>query len=187
MNVIENFAELSFEEQKKFAEAFIKTINSEHTFTSEVDFEVTGVEASDLTGGLIIMLEHDDLIDVSRKAAWTCKDEDEIDSDPGYNADYDNYLFEDAKKAFKTLSATIEGYAVSLEIDDVNEEETVDVKVENYSHENAGIGSYEYFGFVGHDSRPYVEVEGTIIKACTCYLTLYIEPIDEPAVEPEEE
>ena len=45
MTVIENFAELSFEEQEKFAEALIKTINYENTFTNDTKFSFAGIEA----------------------------------------------------------------------------------------------------------------------------------------------
>jgi hypothetical protein len=65
-----------------------------------------------------------------------------------------------------------------LEIDDVDEVETVEVEVDSISHEDAGIGHYEYWGEVGYDSRPYVEVEGTIVKACDCALSLYVEVAD---------
>ncbi len=187
MNVIENFAELSFEEQKKFAEALVKTINSEKTFIDDTDFKISGIETDELTGGLIILLEHADLISVDRAATWTCADEDEVNSDPGYDADYTDSLFEAAKKAFKTLETVIEGYKVSLSVDDVDEEETVEVIVDSYSHEDDGIGSYEYWGDRGYDSDPYVEVEGTIVKGCGCALSLYVEPADEVTVEPEEE
>lgn len=185
MNVIENFAELSFEEQKKFAEALVKTINSENIFTGETDFKVSGVEVDELSGNLIIIIDHDDLIEVRREATWTCSSADDVADDPGFEADYNNFLFEDTKKAFKTLSTEIEGYKVSLEVDDVDEDETIEVEVDNYSGEDSGIGSYEYWGETGYDSHPYIEVEGTIIKACSCALSLYVEPVGESTVEPE--
>lgn len=188
MEFIENFAELSFDEQRAFAEALVKTINSEHTF-SDTTFKVTGVETDGLAGDLVISIEPDDLIEVSRSATWTSASEDDMHDDPGFEADYANYLFEDAKKAFKTLNTEIEGYSVTLDVDDVDEEDTVEVEVEDYSNEDAGIGSYEYWGHREYDSQPYVEVEGTIVKACTCYLSLYVEPAHaanaEPAAEEE--
>ena len=191
MNVIENFAELSFEEQRKFAEALVKTINSEHTFTDEFDFKISSEEADDFTGGLVILIEHDGLIEVSREATWQCATEDDVADDPGYSADYANFLVDDVKKVFKTLSTEIEGYKVSLEVDDADEEETVEVNVDNYTHEDAGIGDYEYGGYRGHDSRPYIEVEGTIVRGCDCALSLYVElveePAEEPTIEPDEE
>ena len=187
MNVIKNFAELSFEEQMKFAESIVKTINSESTFTSDTDFTISGIEVDEFAGGLIIMLNHDDLIEVSRDATWQCYDEDVVDSDPGDAANYSNYLFEDVKKAFKTLETTIEGYKVSLSVNDADEEETIEVHVDDYSHEDSGIGSYEYGSIRGYDSHPYIEAEGTIVKACSCALSFYIEPANEPVVEPETE
>lgn len=186
MEIIENFAELSFEEQKKFAETLVNTINSEYTFTADTDLKLSGVEADELSGGLIIMLDHDDLIEVSREATWTCEDEDEVRHDPGYEADYVNTLFADARDSFKTLEVVIEGYKVSLSVDDVDEEETIEVEVDNYSSEDGGIGGYEYCGVGGYDSSSYVEVEGTIVKGCSCALSLFVEPADEP-VEIDEE
>ena len=185
MDKIENFIGLPFEEQKKFAETLVKTINTERTFTSDVDFKLFSVE-EDISGGLIIVVEHDGLIEVPREATWQCSKEDEIHEDPGYSANYTNYVYDEAKKAFKTLSAEIEGYKVSLEVDDITEKETVEVNVDDYSHEDSGVGWYEYGSEVGYDSDPYIQVEGTIVKGCDCALSLYVEPIDEP-VEVDEE
>lgn len=188
MSVIENFAVLSFEEQKKFAEALIKTINSENTFTHDTDFTLYDLEADDLTGGLRILLDHDKPIEVRREAAWACASEEDVHDDPGYEVKYYNRLSDDAKKAFKTLSTVIDGYEVSLELDDVDEEETVEVEVENYSFEDAGIGDYEFWGQTGHDSQPYVEVTGAIVKACSCAPALFVEPVDvQVEEEPDEE
>lgn len=176
MSVIENFAEVSFEEQKKFAEALVKTINSEGTFTDQVNFKVTGVEADEMTGGLIIELDPEDTIEVEREATWTCADRDEArrPEDP----DFTDLLSNDVKKAFKTLAVELEGYSVTLSVDDVDEGETVDVEVEDISDEDGGIGSYEYWGSTGYDSDPYCEVEGTIVKACTVYCSLHVEAAD---------
>ena len=178
MSVIENFAALSAQEQMEFATKLLATINSEHVFTADTTFELDSVEADDFAGGLIMLLSHPDTIDVSREATWSCGDEDEASSDPGYDAEYVNSVYEDAKSAFKTLSTVIDGYKISLEIDDVDEVETVEVEVDSISHEDAGIGHYEYWGEIGYDSRPYVEVEGTIVKACDCALSLYVEIAD---------
>lgn len=187
MAVIENFSVLSEEEQRDFAEALVKTINSERTFTDEADFKVSAVEADETTGDLIIELEHDELISIAREATWTCGDEDEVHSDPGYDADYSDSIYEDVKKAFKTMTTEIEGYAVELDIADVDEEETVEVEVDGYSHEDAGIGHYEYWGYRGYDSEPYIEVEGTLVKACSCALALIVGAAEQPAEEPAEE
>ncbi len=189
MEIIENFAELSIEEQKAFAEALVKTINSESTFTDDTNFKVTGIETDDLAGDLVILIEPEDPIEVPREATWTCSNSEDRYDDPGYDADYDNSIYDDAKKAFKTMTADIEGYRVSLEVDDLDEVETADIEVDDYSDEDAGIGHYEYWGHTGYDSRPYVEVTGTIIKACTCYLSLYVEPsgATEPATDEEAE
>lgn len=186
MSVIENFAELSFEEQKKFAEALVKTINSESTFTDQVDFKVTGVEADDMAGGLIIELEHENTIDVEREAIWTCRDRDDAEVTPDV-PEFTDLLFDDAKKAFKTLATEFEGYSVTLSIDDVDKESITGVKAENITDEDAGIGHYEFWGETGYDSDPYFEVEGTITQACTIYCSLYVEAVTHFEVEVDED
>jgi hypothetical protein len=187
MSVIENFAELSFKEQKDFAEALLKTINSENIFTEATNFELDGIEADEMTGGLSIMVSQTNPIEVRREASWTCDNEDDASDDPGFEATYENYLFEDAKKVFKTTSTVIDGYEVTLEIGDVEELDTdAEVEVTNISHEDDGIGDYEFWGERGHDSRPYVSVEGTITRECECSLSFFIEPAEATVEETEE-
>lgn len=178
MSVIENFAALPYKEQREFAAGLLTKINSEHIFSEDTLFELVDIEADDLTGGLIIEVSHPDYIEVSREATWACDTEDEAESDPGYDAEYEESLIEDTKKAFKALSTVIEGYTVALEISDVDAVDTVAVEADHISNEDSGIGDYEYFGFRGHDSRPYVEVSGTIVKACECSLAFFVEPAE---------
>lgn len=186
MEVIENFSALSVEEQLKFAEALVKTLNSEATFIDGVSLSVKKVEADDMTGGLIIEVSHDPKIEVARNADWTCDSEEETDADPGYDADYENSAAEDAEQAFKALSTKIEGYTVSLSVEDTDEEEFLDTRVDKISHEDDGIGSYEYFGFTGYDSQPYIQVEGAVVQALVCDIVLFVEPDDVTEVDPEE-
>lgn len=187
MSVIENFAALSDKEQMEFAVALLKTINSEFIFSSDTEFEIVEVNADDLTGGLAIEVSHTNPIEVSREATWTCNDEEDANDDPGFEADYENSILEDTKKAFKTLSTVIDGYNIELEISDVDANDTVEIEVDSISHEDAGIGSYEYWGEVGYDSQPYVEVEGTIVKACECSLTFFVDPVDNASEDESEE
>lgn len=179
--IIENFAELSIEEQINFVKVLLEKINSENIFSEEANFEFTDVEADDITGGLWVTASISNPISVSRKATWSAADEDTAAEDPGRDAEYRNTISEDAEKAFNTLVTQIDGYRVSLRIDDVEEDEAIDaeVEVESISHEDSGIGDYEFWGFKGHDSNPYVEVEGTIIRECDCSLTFFIEPAAE--------
>lgn len=173
MSVIENFAALSVQEQRDFAETLVKTINTEKTFT-DYELKVETVEADDMTGGLVIELAHEELIEITRNATWTCGDSEEAEDKPD-DAEFENYVWEDAKQVFKTLTADLEGYSLELDISDADVEDTVEVEAEHVSHEDAGIGHYEFWGDVGYDSRPYCEVEGTITQACTVYLTLFVE------------
>jgi hypothetical protein len=176
--VVENFAELSVEEQRAIATELIDKINKESIFSEDTNFEVVEVEANDLTGGLFIGVTHSDPIHVDREATWTCEDEDDAYSDPGSDAEYYTSVIEEAKHSFKTLSTSINGYAVSLDITDVDDTDTIEVEVDTISHEDDGIGSYEHFGFTGYDSNPYIEVSGTITRACWCVLGFSVEPDD---------
>ena len=187
MTVIENFAALSEQEQREFAEALLKTINTENIFTSETNFEIANVGPDELSGGLWIEVVQANPIDVPRAATWQCADEDEAYNDPGYDAEYDNNIYEDARKAFKALSAVIDGYKVVVDVADVDEIETTEVDVDEISYEDSGIGEYEYWGDRGYDSHPYVEVKGDLIKSCDCAINLFVEVAEELPAEPEVE
>lgn len=180
MAVIENFDAISVQEQMKFAEALLKTINSERIFSDQNNFELRGVEAAAFTGGLYIEVKQTNPIEVERRATWTAANEDDAESAAyDLDADYDNSLDEDALKAFKTSLAVIDGYNVELQIDDVDEEiKPVEVEVEDISHEDAGIGHNEFWGVSSFDSRPYVAVKGTLVHSCNCYVSFYVEPVD---------
>lgn len=177
---IENFAELSVQEQRAFAEALIKTINSESTFTADADFKVIDVEADDMTGVLFIEVDTTSTIDVKRKASWTCLEAEETHDTPK-DPDFINSIYEDIEEAFKTREVIIDGYRVLInDIVDVFAEEIVEVdEVDDVSHEDAGIGHYEFWGETGYDSDPYYAVEGTIIEACSCRIVFEVEPVDE--------
>ena len=168
------FAGLSVEEQIEFAKRLLEKINSENTFSAEANFEFQDVESG--SDGSLLITASTDTIRISRKAAWSAGDEEGAYDDPGFEADYINHLNDDAKKSFKTLVTVVDGYTVSLQIDDVEEDETsdADIEIDNISHEDDGIGSYEYWGFTGYDSHPYVEVEGTITRYCGCNITLSV-------------
>ena len=178
--VIENFATLPVEEQIKFAKDLIEKLNLGNTFTDETDFEFQDVEPDDVTGGLWVIASTSNPIGVRREATWTAGDEDDAYEDPGVDADYEAFLTTDVKNSFKTLATTFDGYNVSLQLDDAEEDDTInaEIEVDKISHEDAGIGSYEFWGHVGYDSHPYVEVTGTIVKACDCNVSFYVEAVD---------
>ena len=108
MNVIENLAALSEQEQKAFAEALLKTINSEGTFTSQTHFEIDRVEADDVTGGLYIVGATVDTMPIPRLATWEAGSEDDVEQDPGRDVEYINSESEDAEAAFKITSTVID-------------------------------------------------------------------------------
>lgn len=175
--MIENSGVLSVEEQINFAKDLIKKINSERVFLEEADLEFQDVEPNGNNRGLCISVSTVNPVTISREATWSAGTEEGVTEDPGNNAEYENSLIIDAKRSFKTLDCEVSGYRITLQVDDVEEDETSEAEVEvcSLSHEDAGIGSYEYWGFEGYDSQPYVEAEGTITKKYDCNLTLFIE------------
>jgi hypothetical protein len=189
MNVIENFAELSAKEQLDFATALVKTINSENTFTDQTNFKVTDVEADEMTGGLIIRLNLEDTVEIEREAAWQAAVEEDAAYEKPTRADTDFFedAWDDAKKVFKTLTTELEGYNITLEIEDVDTGEITEVDVDTVSEKDSGIGHYEYFGYKGYDSHPYLQVEGTLTQACTIYPALYVEVADHFQAEADED
>jgi hypothetical protein len=181
MTVIENFAALSEQEQRAFAEALVKTINSESTFTSDVDFRILEIEANDLTGALEIFVETIDALDVARAATWLQYDEDEIHRRPDYDTDieYEDSIESDILEALKTTSVELEGYKISVKLEDYDKvEEIAEFEVDDYSHSEDGIGWYEYQGRDYYDSHDVYEIDGTITSTISVGLTFIVEPID---------
>jgi hypothetical protein len=181
MTVIENFAALSEQEQRAFAEALVKTINSESTFTSDVDFRILEIEANDLTGALEIFVETIDALDVARAATWLQYDEDEIHRRPDYDTDieYEDSIESDILKALKTTSVELEGYKISVKLEDYDKiEEIAEFEVDDYSHSEDGIGWYEYQGRDYYDSHDVYKIDGTITSTISVGLTFIVEPID---------
>ena len=174
--MVDNFAMLSIEEKVDFAKTLLNKINSEDVFTNLTNFEFQDVDYNDLTGDFAIEVSLANPIEVKRFATWQAGDEEGASEGPGDDADYENSIYEDVNKTFKTLKATVDGYDITLVLSDVDEGEDADVEIENISHEDAGIGSYEFWGFKGYDSQPYVEVTGTVTRLCDCTLSFFVEP-----------
>ena len=186
MNVIENFSLLSKQEQRAFAEALIKTINSERTFIDGHPFEIYegngGIYADEVTGDLTIDISHQGLIEVDRVATW------QDDSPELYDLEFYNTVEDDAKKVFKTLEAIIDGYKVTLDIADTDSKEITNYKVDSKTSGDSGIGSYEYWGTQGYDSHPYTESAGVVTINYDLAIYLTVEPaVEETAPEIEED
>lgn len=175
--MVENLTELSVDEQIKLAKDLIEKINSERIFIDETSFEFQDVDIDKTSKGLCISISTSNPISISREATWSAGTEEGATEDPGNNAEFEYSLIADAKKSFKTLGCEIDGYKVSLQIDDVEKDETTDAEVEvvNLTHEDAGIGSYEFWGFKGYDSQPYVAAEGVITADYDCNLTFFVD------------
>ena len=168
--VIENFAALSEDEVYDFAEKLLKTINSEKSFLDD-ELVLEDAEADELSGDLVLLVRTSDTLEVEREGTWSCgysRDEDEqydlIHAAPSTR----DVEFADIEKdvvaaKLKAKSVEIEGYTAAIEIEDVVELDCVEVlDVINATEDDDGYGDYEYFGFRGTDSRPYVEVTGRV-------------------------
>lgn len=183
MSVIENFAALSIQEQQDFASALVKTINSESTFTSDVDFKILDIAADDLTGALEIFVEPEEnsLLEVQRTATWVQYDEDEIHSKPDYdtNIEYEDSIESDILDALKTTSVELDGYKISVKLEHYEKiEEIAEFEVNSYEHGEDGLGWYEYQGRDYYDSHDVYEIDGTITSTVNVGLTFIVEPID---------
>lgn len=161
----------------ELAKTILEKINLGRVFTKETAFEFQDTDLDRNTGYFWIAASTINSIGVPREASWTAGDEEGANEDPGNNAEYVNTVSEDLKKVLKTYEVEIDGYKVSMQIDDIEEDETTDaeVEVEDLSHEDSGIGSYEFWGFKGYDSNPYVEVSGTVTRFYDCNVTFLVE------------
>jgi hypothetical protein len=181
MSIIMNFSELPEKDLQAFAEKLVEKINSKCSFSTEVNFKVDEVEADEMTGDLYIYASHDELMEVEREASWQCVSEDDISSPD--EPEYSNSLTDDVAAALERTTDEIDGYTVTVTIDDAEEMNIVNVDVNNCSEEDAGIGRYEYWGDVGYDSRPYYEVDGIITSTCSVYLTFEVAPAKQESAE----
>ena len=179
MNIIENFDLLSEAEQKVFAENLVDTINSKKTFF-DTTLKIEEVYADSITGDLCVVVYSTEAVNVPRKASWSGNDFDDIESTDSVNwsdIEFENYSHEDVANMIKTTSAELDGYNVTVEVDEVDSGSIVSLDVTEANEDDYGIGSYEYFGATGYDSQPYVEASGTVVESCTFYLTLTVSPI----------
>ena len=179
MELIQDFNTLSVEEQEAFAREFVQKINDTKVFTDEVDFVFDVVDADEISGDLYIGVytkEGQDIA-VERKASWTCGSVEDLYDNPE-DVEFDEYIETDVTKALKTLTTELDGYIITIEVDDADGD-TIDREVKDYSNEDDGIGSYEYWGFTGYDSRPYVAVTGIITQACGFSATLTVSPVSQ--------
>lgn len=177
MPIIDNFSALPENELQKFATELVQKINDEGLFTDEDHFKIVEVQADEMTGDLVIGV--DASIEVPRSAEWICYEEDEINDKPEYDrTEYPKSDTEEIKKALKATSVELDGYRVTIEVDDWDFDDITEVSVDTWSEEDAGIGHYEYWGHEGYDSRPYYEVSGTLTTECRCAFTFSVEPIN---------
>ena len=186
MNVIENFSLLSKQEQRAFAEALLKTINSESTFIDGHPFEIYegngGFYADETTGDITIDVAHQGLIEIEREATWPGE------SPEMYDLEFFNTDEEDAEKVFKTTEAIIDGYKVTLGIADTDYKDITDYRVERSTSGDSGIGGYEYWGTRGYDSHPYTESVGVVTINYDLAIYLTVEPaVEEVAPDTEED
>lgn len=176
MELIQNFNDLSWDEQKTFTLALIQKINETKVFTDETELVLDVIETDEASGDLYVGVYTKDGQDltVERVAVWTCGTEEDAYEEPD-EAEFSESILYDIEKAFKTFNTEIDGYLVNLKID-YAEGETVDVDVKKCTDEDAGVGHYEFWGETGYDSRPYVEVTGVLTQKCWCQATLTISP-----------
>ena len=170
---IEDFEDSTEAEQKLFVDDLVSKINTKHLFTSDVDFIVEDYWTEDCSSRLVVTLSHEGAVEVTREASWQCGTADQINDMPE-DIEYYKSSITDVAKAFKTGPVVVDGYKVTLVVDDVDTEEAYEVEAKTYTEEDDGIGFFDCWGFKGYDSRPYIQVEGNVTCKCTCLLTLTV-------------
>ena len=192
--VIENFAALSTKEQHEFADKLLKTLNSEKAFL-DTALVVEDVGADELSGDLVIIAGTTEAVEVEREGTWSTgysSDEEEAydlthATPSSRDVDFEDSEEEAVTKTFKVRSVDLEGYTITIEVDNIAESDIESVsEVNEVTEDDAGIGDYEYFGFRGTDSQPYLVVQGTLFCTIYPYLRLTVAPTV-TEVEPEVE
>ncbi len=172
--VIENFSTLSQEELNQFAEKLLDKINAESIFSKETDFRFSdsdAVFADEMTGDLYIALDSVHDVSVNVKATWQAPEDEPYDFE---DADEENPDFDEVFPK----EVIIDGYKVTLTVEEYEFIEREEVQVDSYSHEDSGIGSYEFWGHTGYDSQPYLEVEGTFTNTYRVCVSLTVAPAE---------
>lgn len=165
--MIDNFNALSPEEQMKFAQELVAKLNTAQTFLSGYEMKLDELEANELDGSLDIFFSVEDF-EVGREAEWQAADEDEAYRTPSrFDVDFIGREEDEVRAEFKATQAEFEGYTLEIANLQIDDYEISDAEVDSTTDEDAGIGHYEYFGFEGYDSRPYVQVEGTVYCNCS--------------------
>ncbi len=180
--LIENFAELSAQELKEFADGLIGKINAEHLFAPDIELRLCddgqdNIVPDEMTGDLDIYVEPTEEVIISREASWTCGIDDNADSLPDDDPEYFCNILADIESAFPTKTISIDGYSVIIKAFDWSDWDAEEVsEVTSVEEEDDGIGSYEYWGSISYDSRPYQAVEGFIDCVASIYISLTVSP-----------
>lgn len=165
--MIDNFSILSPEEQMKFAQELLAKVNAAQTFLHGDEMKLDELEANELDGSLDIFFSVEDF-EVGREAEWQVGNEDEAYQTPRYSdVEFTGRAADEVKAEFKTTRAEFEGYQLEITNLQIDDQDITNSEVASTSDEDAGIGHYEYWGAEGYDSRPYVQVEGTVYCNCS--------------------
>lgn len=185
MSVIQNFSVLPAQEQRQFAADFINKINSSKILSDYAVFSLDDIDTDDMTGGLYLEVTAKDIY-FERDVNWTEKDDEDIQSyyGPGSSMpddlDFVESILSDIKDTgFKSKSVVLDGYTLTVEdVADTADEKVEEIEVKHVSYEDAGIGHYEYWGYEGYDSDPYVAVEAKANCSATAYILLHVVAAD---------
>ena len=160
----------------RMAEAVVAELNKGKVFADDTLIKVKKAYIDPYSDAFLVDVELDS-VSVKREASWNTDGDDESPTSVDEDLTYEYSESDDIKKAFKTTEATILGHKVYLLLDECTAEkvDTTDWTIEHSSEEDAGIGSYEFWGEVGYDSRPYMHYEGTITEEFVVWATLEIE------------
>lgn len=176
---VDDFSKLSEQQIKQLSNKIIDKINAEHLF---FDFDITLVgdpQVDAATGDLLLQADSADTVYVSRQAHWTCSiyDEDCTEEAPK-NPEFAEDLMDDIQEAFPTKTISIDGYSVTMTVWDAmyTTQQCIPSEIINAEEEDDGIGSYEYWGQIGWDSRPYRAIDGILDCPVSISISLTVTP-----------
>lgn len=179
--IINDFNQLSKQEQIDFAKRLVDRINTKHAFgniTLVLDdkyYRYVDANTFDGTLGFIVDIPDIQLTDVAGSWSYADQHDDhdmETDAPNIYTVATEDSLWQHfLKEYFIDDTIEFEGYNIEMSYSDfLDSVEVTDFTIDDYEIDNDGIGSYEYWGMSGYDAGydyiSYAEgklmVEGTL-------------------------
>lgn len=164
MNLYEAFKTLEEDTEVGIPESptntLLKNIVNQIKFPGEPDVTIDYAAITESDEGTFLVPVELRTVTLPVSCVWEGDSEgnystDDIDIDAEKEAE--NYI-----KNIQTPVEFAEGVLTDVSYEDIHDYTITDTEVTKVTEEDAGIGSYEYWGTVGYDSQPYTEISGVV-------------------------